>query len=81
LFCEQVLLELHVAEPSDEQALDDRLAEVVHLPAGCAGAHLGYERNQVNQEPTRNQEVLNFFLAGTETYPGSAFFLKPRTET
>ena len=42
-------------------------------------ALVGYERNQVNQEPTRNQEVLNFFKA--ETCPGSPFLIKPRTET
>ena len=37
---------------------------------------VGYERNQVNQEPTSNQEVLNFLGAGTETCPGSPFFIK-----
>ena len=34
LLCQEVLLELHVIKPSDEQALDDRLTEVIHLLAG-----------------------------------------------
>jgi hypothetical protein len=43
--------------------------------------YIGYERNQVYQEPTRNQEFFIFFQAGTATCPGSPFFIKPRTET
>ena len=31
---------------------------------------LGYEQNQVYQEPTMKQEVQYFWKAGTETLPG-----------
>jgi hypothetical protein len=51
--------ELIMHEEPETRAVMVETTEAVRLDMKYEA--VGYERNQVNQEPTRNQEVLNFF--------------------